>query len=115
MPVYLGIVCACVNTLVNAGVFTCTHHGWELRGPFMGTRCSKAMFDRHSFLIYPWYAVEDVLSVFGFGIHYDLFPPYDVRCQSSLVMVEATSVLERLNIYKIVSPTFVVIAIEYQA
>ena len=67
-----------------------------------------------AFQVYPWYAVEDVLSVFGFGIHYDLFPPYHVRCQSSLVMVEATPVLERLNIYKIVVPTFLGIASEYQ-
>ena len=42
----------------------------------------------------------------GFDIHYDLFPSYDVCCQFSLVMVEATPVLERLNIYKIVAPTF---------
>ena len=67
-----------------------------------------------AFLVYPWYAVEDVLSVFGFGIHYDLFPPYDVRCQFSLVMVEGTPFLERLNIYKIVAPTFFGIASEYQ-
>ena len=67
-----------------------------------------------AFLVYPWYAVEDVLSVFGFGIHYDLFPLYDVRCQSSLVMVEAIRVLERMNIYKIVAPTFLGIASEYQ-
>ena len=54
------------------------------------------------------------MSVFGFGIHYDVFPPYDVRCQSSLVMVEATPIFERLNIYKIVAPTFLGIASEYQ-
>ena len=67
-----------------------------------------------AFLVYPWYAVEDVLSVFGFVIHYDLFPSYDVHCHSSLVMVEATPVVERLNIYKIVAPTFFGIASEYQ-
>ena len=85
MSVYLGIRCACVNTLVNAGVFTCAHCGWGLRAPFIRTSIA--------FLVYPWYAVENVLSVFGFGIEYDLFPPYDVRCQSSLVMGEATPVL----------------------
>ena len=74
------------------------------------------MFDQHSiaFLVYLWYAVEDVLTVFGFDIHYDLSPPYDVRCQPSLAMVEATPILERLNIYKIVAPTFLGIASEYQ-
>ena len=50
--------------------------------------------------------MEDVLSVFGLGIHYDLFPPYCVRCQSYLVVAEATPVLERFSIYKIVLPRF---------
>ena len=67
-----------------------------------------------AFLVYPWYTVEDLLSVFSFGIHYVLFPPSDIRCQSSLVMVEATPILERLNIYKIVAPKFLGIASEYQ-
>ena len=88
--------------------------GWVCALILYAQDAEKLCLTDIAFLVYPWYVVEDVLSVFGFGIHYDLFPPYGVRCQSSLVMVEDTPVLERLNIYKIVAPTFLGITSEYQ-